>query len=105
MREKTKTEFPGETMRGKRSTTLNEEAERCAEKMGFFWLKNTLPDLPFNAFTFRLAVIAAVRLKKVRYEDETDEKVNGFYDGEEYSPYHRRKSPWEMVPTPDKNPY
>ena len=54
-------------MRGKRSTTIIEEAERCAEKMGFSWLKNTRADLPFDGFIFRLAVISAVRLKKSRY--------------------------------------
>jgi len=59
-------------MRGKRSTTISEEAERCAERMGFFWLKNTLPDLPFDGFTFRPAVIAAVRLIKSRYAIDDD---------------------------------
>jgi hypothetical protein len=47
-------------MRGKRPTTLNEEAERCAEKMGFRWVTNTLIDLRFNGFIFRPAAIAAV---------------------------------------------
>lgn len=59
-------------MRGKRSTTLNEQAERCAGKMGFRWLKNTLSDLPFDGFTFRPAVIAAVRLLKTRYSIDDD---------------------------------
>ena len=54
-------------MRGKKPTTAIEEAERCAEKMGYRWMKNTLADLPFDGFIFRPAVIAAVKLKKVRY--------------------------------------
>lgn len=59
-------------MRGKRSTTLNEEAECYAGKMGFRWQKNTLADLPFNGFAFRPAVIAAVRLIKTRYAIDDD---------------------------------
>jgi len=59
-------------MRGKRSTTISEEAERCAEKMGFRWQKNTLADLSFNGFTFRSAAIAAVKLIKSRYTIDDD---------------------------------
>ena len=44
-----------------------EEAQCCAEKMGYRWVKNTAEDLPFDGFIFRPAVIAAVKLKKVRY--------------------------------------
>ncbi len=59
--------FFGEKMRGKKPTTLNEEAERCAEKMGFFWVTNTLVELRFNGFIFRPSAIAAVKLIKTRY--------------------------------------
>ena len=54
-------------MRGIKPTTAIEEAQRCAEKMGYRWVKNTVSDLPFDGFIFRSAVIAAVKLKKVRY--------------------------------------
>lgn len=54
-------------MRGIKPTTTIEEAQRCAEKMGYHWVKNTVSDLPFDGFIFRPAVIAAVKLKKVRY--------------------------------------
>jgi hypothetical protein len=54
-------------MRGTKPTTAIEEAQRCAEKMGYHWVKNTVSDLPFDGFIFRPAVIAAVKLKKVRY--------------------------------------
>jgi hypothetical protein len=54
-------------MRGIKPTTAIEEAQRCAEKMGYHWEKNTAADLPFDGFIFRPAVIAAVKLKKVRY--------------------------------------
>jgi hypothetical protein len=59
-------------MRGKKPTTAIEEAERCAEKMGYRWMKNTLSNLPFDGFIFRSAVIAAVKLKKVRYAIDDD---------------------------------
>jgi len=59
-------------MRGRKPTSVTEEAERCAEKMGFRWLNNTLADLPFDAFIFRPAVIAAIRLKKIRYAMDDD---------------------------------
>jgi hypothetical protein len=54
-------------MRGRKPTTAIEEAQRCAEKMGYHWIKNTVKDLPFDAFMFRQAVIAVVKVKKVRY--------------------------------------
>ena len=54
-------------MRGRKPTTTIEEAQCCAEKMGYRWVKNTAADLPFDGFIFRQAVIAAVKLKKVRY--------------------------------------
>jgi len=59
-------------MRGRKPTTVTEEAKCCAEKMGFRWLNNTLADLPFDAFIFRPAVIAAIRLKKIRYAMDDD---------------------------------
>jgi hypothetical protein len=59
-------------MRGPKPTTIIEEANRCAEKMGFRWVKNTLADLPFDGFIFRPAVIAAVKLKKIRYAIDDD---------------------------------
>lgn len=40
--------------------------------MGFRWVKNTLADLPFDGFIFRPAVIAAVKLKKIRYAIDDD---------------------------------
>jgi hypothetical protein len=54
-------------MRGIKPTAVIEEAERCAAKMGYHWVKNTVADLPFDAFMFRQGVIVAVRVKKVRY--------------------------------------
>ena len=54
-------------MRGRKPTTAIEEAQCCAEKMGYRWVKNTAADLPFDGFIFRPAVITAVKLKKVRY--------------------------------------
>ena len=54
-------------MRGVRPTKAIEEAQRCAEKMGYHWIKNTDPVWQFDAFMFRQAVIAAFKIKKVRH--------------------------------------
>ncbi|PKL69502.1 MAG: hypothetical protein CVV30_08080 [Methanomicrobiales archaeon HGW-Methanomicrobiales-1] len=59
-------------MRGRKPTTVTEEAECCAGKMGFCWLSNTIADLPFDGFIFRPAVIAAIKLKKIRYALDDD---------------------------------
>ncbi|MFA4877317.1 MAG: hypothetical protein WC586_07875 [Methanoregula sp.] len=59
-------------MRGRKPTTIFEEAERCAIGMGFYWVKNTATDLAFDAFMFRPKVIVAVRLKKIRYAIDDD---------------------------------
>jgi len=45
-------------MRDARPTKSIEEAQRCAEKMGYHWIKNTDPVW---------AVIAAIKIKKIRY--------------------------------------
>jgi hypothetical protein len=55
------------TMRGARPTNAIEEAQRCAMKMGYHWIKNTDPEWQFDAFMFRLAVIAAIKNKKIRH--------------------------------------
>jgi hypothetical protein len=54
-------------MRGARPTKAIEEAQRCAEKMGYHWIKNTDPVWQFDAFMFRPAVIAAIKIKKIRH--------------------------------------
>jgi hypothetical protein len=56
-----------EMTRGKKPTTAIDEAKSCAEKMGYRWCRNTDPEFPFDAFIFRDAVIAVVKVKKVRY--------------------------------------
>ena len=50
--------------RGKKPTTAIDEAKSCAEKMGYRWCRNTDPEFPFDAFIFRDAVIAVVKVKK-----------------------------------------
>jgi hypothetical protein len=59
--------------RGRKPTTAIAEAKRCAEKMGYRWCRNTDPEFPFDAFMFRDAVIAVVKVKKIRYsiDDKT----------------------------------
>ena len=55
------------TMRGARPTKTIEEAQQCAEKMGYHWTKNTDPALRFDAFIFREFVISAITIKKIRH--------------------------------------
>ena len=50
-----------------RSTTIRHEARICAERMGYHWLANTDPSLPFDGLMYRTAAVVAVILKKVRY--------------------------------------
>jgi hypothetical protein len=69
-------------MRGARPTKAIEEAQRCAEKMGFHWIKNTDPALRFDAFMFRQAVIAAIKIKKIRYAIDEDEFVEKIFPDE-----------------------
>jgi hypothetical protein len=60
--------IPGRNIiRGTRSTTIRDEARICAERMGYHWLENTDPALPFDGLMYRTAVVVAVKLKKVRY--------------------------------------
>ena len=55
------------TMRGARPTKTIEEAQCCAEKMGYHWITNTDPALRFDAFIFREFVISALTIKKIRH--------------------------------------
>jgi hypothetical protein len=69
-------------MRGVRPTKSIEEAQRCAEKMGYHWIKNTDPVLQFDAFIFRMAVIAAIKIKKIRYAIDENAFVEDLYPKE-----------------------
>ena len=60
-------------MRGARPTKTIEEAQCCAEKMGYHWIKNTVPTLQFDAFIFREFAISAITIKKIRHT--IDEKT------------------------------
>ena len=59
-------------MKGPRPTKIRGEAKVCAGKMGYRWIENTEPDLPFDAFMFRPGAIVAVKLKKIRYAIDDD---------------------------------
>jgi hypothetical protein len=69
-------------MRGGKPTTAIEEAQCCAEKMGYHWVKNIVKDLPFDAFMFRQAVIAVVKVKKVRYAIDDEVIIEKKYPDE-----------------------
>jgi hypothetical protein len=69
-------------MRGARPTKAIEEAQRCAEKMGFHWIKNTYLALRFDVFMFRKAVIAAIKIKKIRYAIDEDAFIEKIFPDE-----------------------
>ena len=52
--------------RGRRPTTILDEAGQLAEQMGYRWIPNPHADLAFNLIMFRPTVITAVKLKKIR---------------------------------------
>jgi hypothetical protein len=68
--------------RGKKPTTALDEAKSCAEKMGYRWCLNTDPEFPFDAFIFRDAVIAVVKVKKVRYSIDDKTPAEKFFPEE-----------------------
>jgi hypothetical protein len=52
--------------RGRRPTTILDEAGQLAEQMGYRWIANPHADLAFDFIMFRPTVITAVKLKKIR---------------------------------------
>ena len=64
--------------------------------MGFFWLKNSIPDLPFNGFIFRSAVIAAVRLIKTRYAIDDDVIIEQVFP-DEVNDLRSLPLPWTVL--------
>jgi len=68
--------------RGKKPTTAIDEAKSCAEKMGYRWCGNTDPVFPFDAFIFRDAVIAVVKVKKIRYSINDKTPAEKFFPEE-----------------------
>jgi len=68
--------------RGKKPTAAIDEAKSCAEKMGYRWCGNTDPEFPFDAFIFRDAVIAVVKVKKIRYSINDKTPAEKFFPEE-----------------------
>ena len=60
------------TIREPQKTTIRDEARICAERMGYHWLANTDPALPFDGLIYRTAAVVVVKLKKVRYAISDD---------------------------------
>jgi hypothetical protein len=52
--------------RGRKATTIRDEAGLLAEQMGYRWIANPHADLAFDFFMFRPAAAAVVKLKKIR---------------------------------------
>jgi hypothetical protein len=61
--------------------------------MGYYWVKNIDPSLRFDAFIFRQAVIAAIKIKKIRYAVDENAFVENLFLKKlkhcVYSPTHR----------------
>jgi hypothetical protein len=53
-------------VRGRKATTIRDEAGLLAEQMGYRWIANPHADLAFDFFMFRPAVVAVVKLRKIR---------------------------------------
>jgi hypothetical protein len=68
--------------RGRKPTTALDEAKSCAEKMGYCWCRNTDPAFPFDAFIFRDAVIAVVKVKKIRHSIDDRTPAEKFFPDE-----------------------
>jgi hypothetical protein len=66
-------------MKGPRPSKIRDETKICAGNMGYRWVENTEPDLPFDAFMFRQGIIVAVKLKKVRYTIDNDVIIESKY--------------------------
>ncbi len=54
-------------MRGRIAATLDGEIRQSAEHMGYHWLKNDDPELPFHGMMYRHERLVAVKAKKIRY--------------------------------------
>ena len=58
--------------RGRKPTTAIAEAKRCAEKMGYRWMENKEPDLPFDVLIFKKDAVRAVKVRQTRYHIDPD---------------------------------
>ena len=54
-------------MRGRPAKNLMDEAKKWAKRMGYHWAENTDPSVPFDGFLYRDSIMAAVKMKKLRY--------------------------------------
>lgn len=59
-------------MRGPPATSLNKEAKKLAEHMGYYWTDNTDPSIRFDGLMYGPSRMAAVKLKKIRYGLDVD---------------------------------
>ncbi len=59
-------------MRGRIAASLDGEARRCAERMGYHWLKNEDPAVHFDGMMYRNDRLVAVKVKKNRHGLDTN---------------------------------
>jgi len=58
--------------RGKKPTTANAEAKGFAEWMGYRWMENTEPGLPFDFLIFKTDSVRVVKVRQTRYHIDPD---------------------------------
>jgi hypothetical protein len=54
-------------VRGRRPADLKSEAKRWAARLGYHWMDNADPAVPFDGLMYNANVVVAVLLKKIRY--------------------------------------
>lgn len=71
--------------RGKKPTTMLDEAKRFAERMGYHWMGNAEPDLKFDFLIYKKDSVRVVKVRQVRnridpdvfYEKKYPDEVRG----------------------------
>lgn len=71
--------------RGRKPITARAEAEKFAERMGYYWMENPEPDMPFDFLIFKKDSVRAVRVRQTRnqidpeafYEKKYPDEVAG----------------------------
>lgn len=62
--------------RGKKPATAIAEAQKFAERMGYHWMENPDPELPFDFLIFKTESVRVVKVRQKRYHIDPD----GFYE-------------------------
>lgn len=79
-------------VRGKKPTTARDEAQKFAERMGYHWIANAEPDLPYDLVIFKKDSIRTVKVIQAR--NRIDPEV--FYEKK----YHKEAVGMRSLPLP-----